>query len=83
MSRGVRVPPRGGYAHPYVLCWRGQMPENAALHGEFSEHSTVDGARKAMVGKAEDHYSFWGEQARWFVWFVVDRRSGVTLAEAY
>lgn len=83
MNGGARVPARGGYACPFVVCWRGNLDVNQHNHGEISAHKTLTTAFRVMCRWADRMCDLFGPDESVFAWSVVDRRSGKTLAEAY
>ena len=59
------------------------MPENEWWHGEFSSHKRVNSANIAACELRDRYAKFTDPENQWFVWSVVDVRTGATVFEIY
>lgn len=76
---------RGAYgtvaARPYVLTWRGNLTVLAGEHGEVGAYASIGAAIKAGR-RHRDQCRLWSRAHQpWFVWAIVDRRTGEIITQ--
>jgi hypothetical protein len=69
----------GAATKPYAACWRGAVGILHGHQGVLSVHARPDLAVNSARRSRDAIRGLWGAYQPWFLWSVVDRRSGETI----
>lgn len=74
------MPRYGGVStKPYAATWRGAVRSLASQRGTLSCHTRLDLAKKATKRQRDALYPVIGGGRPWFIFEVIDRRTGEVL----
>lgn len=67
---------RSAATHPFAVTWQGIVGVLIGHHGELSVHARPELALAAAVRWRASMRPLYGSYAPWYMWSIVDRRSG-------
>ena len=70
---------QGASTKPYAVVWMGRIAILQGRSGTSSVHTSLMLARKAAIRRRDELRPMWGATQPWFLFQVVDRRTGEVL----